>query len=75
MTATFYTWEELRASWVNGNQSECLEFMRQCNKTRLFKILAECFYTANALQDNPPHTHSGDLDDLYEIIHRLSRGI
>lgn len=69
------TWEEIRASWVNGNLSDCRNYLKTCSKLTLFKILADCLNTANSLDDSPKGTHSGDLIDLREIINQLAKGL
>jgi hypothetical protein len=65
-------WEELRTNWVNGNRTDCLNFLRRAPKSRLWPILAEALNTAHYLDDNPQGTHSGDIADLREMLNWLA---
>lgn len=64
-------WQDIRSNWVNGNLSLAKDRLYQLNKRAMLLIILEAINTYN--ESCSPHTHSGDLQDLKEIIHSLTK--
>ena len=59
-------WNNARAEWVNGEQAEVIESIRNISKLEFAELMLEALKaTYKGIHKN---THTGDLTDLIEIL-------
>jgi hypothetical protein len=67
-------WQEIRSDWVNGNRSDAKEKLYQSSKHKMLKAILEAANSYHESLSGSGFTHSGDLQDLREILTSLTRG-
>lgn len=67
-------WQEIRANWVNGNLTDAKEQLSQMPTQQALTVVLEAIASHYAHSDPKTGTHSGDLQDLFEILRAIKRG-
>ena len=61
-------WEDIRSNWVNGNRTDAKNMLYQQSKIGMLKAIREAVENHFNYWNESNKTHSGDLQDLREIL-------